>query len=195
MAKKVLNKSHRELLIHHAEKLVRSTQDRAPLDSAYDAAALMVVGLVEKKYPKADMAVLAKYNLGRIDRCIFVSSGFGGYERFQFRYEDDRTPRVPDRYCNDRTPHLMDEDQAALFEAWETAEKQYTAAVNQRINDFRALINVARTFEDVEEVWPAAGALRERICGTNTAVATINDEVIARIKSDAANIVEEGGGA
>jgi len=193
MAKKVLNKTHREALINYAQKLVVDTQDSASLDICYDAAANMVSALVEKKYPKADMDVLKKYELGRSDTCIFVSSGYGGFERFKFRNDDKRIPYVANRYCNERTPHLMDENQVAIFVAWQDAENQYKASVQQRIRDFSALIEVSRTFEDVEQVWPSAGALREKICGINTSIAAINDGVIARIKEDAANSIEIGG--
>lgn len=186
MAKKVLNKSHREVLERHASQLVNQTEDRTALDAAYEAAAAMVAGLVEKRYPKADMDVLKKYDLGRTDSCIYVSPGYGGYERFDFNVTDTRIPRVPERWCNTRQPHLMDEAEAAIFDAWKSARDAYRRSVDKRMSDFKALISVSRTFEDVEEVWPAAGALREKICGKNTAIATINDEVIARLKADAA---------
>lgn len=46
------------------------------------------------------------------------------------------------------------------------------------------LKRLARTFEDVLEVWSEAEELRTSICGTTTALATINNDVIVRIKKD-----------
>ena len=191
MAKKVLNNRHRESLQFLAAKLVKQSQDRAALDAAYEAAAEVVASIVEAKFPKADMEVLKRYNVGRVDRCIYVSPGYGGMQQFHFRDDDNRAPHVPDRWCNNRTPHLLTDEQAAIIDAWVTAEREYKASVDKRKGDFFALISVSRTFEDLVEVWPAAAQLREKICGANTALTTINDDVIARLKADpAASMME-----
>jgi hypothetical protein len=53
------------------------------------------------------------------------------------------------------------------------------------------LIDVSRTFEDLVEIWPAAGRLRESICGTNSSLVSINEDTIARLRNDPAAMVEE----
>lgn len=188
MAKKVLNKGHREALESLAHKLVIETQDRAALDAAYEACANMVKGLVEAKFPPADMAVLKKYDQAYPDGCIYISAGWGGYERFNFRDGDERVPMRPgDRYgCNSRNPYLLNDEQTALYDAFKFADREHSDAIKTRYADYRALIQSARTFEELVEVWPAAEQLRERICGQSRAIAVMSEEVVARIKADPA---------
>lgn len=186
MAAKVLNKGHRETLQILARKLVNSTQDTTALDAAYEEVANMVAALVEVKYPKSDMAILRKYDVGREDRCIYVSPGYGNIQQFSFRHKDSRVPYVPSRYCNHRTPHLMNEEQAASFDRYEALREEYKAAINRRVTNFDALIEASRTFDEVAAVWPAAEQLRERICGQSRAVSIMSEDTLARIKGDPA---------
>lgn len=186
MAAKVLNKSHRETLQVLARELVRSTQDTTALDAAYEEVANIVAAVVEAKYPKADMAVLRKYDVGREDTCIYVSPGYGNIQQFYFRQGDSRVPYVPSRYCNHRTPHLMNEEQAATFDRYEALREEQKAAINRRVADFDALIAASRTFDEVAAVWPAAEQLRERICGQSRAVSIMSEDTLARLKADPA---------
>ena len=191
MAKKVLNKTHRETLENLANRLVHETADKSAVDAAYNACADMVSKLVKAKYPEADMAVLQKYDVGRKDSCIYLSAGYGGMERFSFRSSDERIPHVPDRYCNNRTPYLLTDEQVALYDAFKKADVEFQQAIRSRLADYRALIANARTFEELVEIWPAADQLREKICGTSRAVSVMSDDVLARIKADAANSVAQ----
>lgn len=191
MAKKTLNKTNREALVALARRLVNETENTDAVDATYHIAADIVASLVEQKYPKSDMEILRKYKVGLLDTCVYISAGYGGMDQFRFRLNDERIPYTPDGYCNRHTPYLMNEDQAKAVEDYSKALKEYDASVKTRVNDFEALIYISRTFEDLVEIWPSAGRLRERICGTNTSIAAINDDVIKRIKSDAANSMNE----
>lgn len=188
MAKKILNKAHREALLNLANKLVHETQDKAALDAAYDACADMVSKLVQAKFPPADMEVLKRYEQAYPDACVYISAGWGGYERFNFRDGDERIPMRPgDRYgCNSRNPYLLTDEQTAIYDAFKLADKEHGIAIKTRYADYRALIESARTFEELVEVWPAAEQLRERICGQSRAIAVMSEEVVARIKADPA---------
>ena len=186
MAAKVLNVGHRNTLKAFAWRLVKQTQDTSQVDAAYDLAASLVAAVLEGKYPKKDMDVLKKYNLGRQDSCVFLSPGYGQVIRFNFRDQDTRVPHQPDRYCNGRTPHLLNDEQAQIVKTYEALKDQWERDVTARSRDFDALISVARTFEGLVEVWPAANQLREHICGKSSSVAAISAETISRIKLDPA---------
>lgn len=191
MAKKVLNKTHRDALERLANQLVHATADKTKVDAAYTACASMVSRIVKTKYPEADMKVLEKYGAGRKDACIFLSAGYGGYERFSFRDNDERIPYVPDRYCNNRRPHLLNDDQVEVYEAFKKADAEFRADTARRFKDYCTLITNARTFEELVEIWPAADQLREKICGTSRVVSVMSDDVLARIKADAANSIAQ----
>jgi hypothetical protein len=54
------------------------------------------------------------------------------------------------------------------------------------MSDFKSLIWGTPSFNALAEVWPAVEAMRERIVGSNTALAVLSAEVVDRIKADPA---------
>ncbi len=192
MASKRLNVGHRDALKTLANKLIAQTTDTSALDKAYAAAAKVVSDRMKKLYPPADMAVLQKYGQARADDCVYVSTGGSNYERFEFRAGDELVPVRPGRRndCNSRTPILLSEAEEKAFKAFKDAATEVEKVRTQRRNDFSTLINSALTFEELVAVWPAADQLRERILGTSRAMTVMSEEVVARIRADAALAVE-----
>lgn len=187
MAKKILNKHDRQNLLTFASRKVDETHDTVARDAAYSACADMVSKLMTDKFPPADMAILDKYGVAEMDRCIFLSAGYGGYDRFTFNPSDPRIPVRPRTHCNRGTPFLLNDEQSAIYEAYKTADKAAADERTKRHSDFKVLIETARTFDELAAIWPAVESLRERICGESRAVSLMNEDVIARIKSDPAS--------
>lgn len=48
--------------------------------------------------------------------------------------------------------------------------------------DMAALIDSCTTFEDVVELWPGAEEIRHKVCKTTTALSTLSQETVARIR-------------
>lgn len=192
MAAKKLNVGHRDALKSLANKLIAQTLDTSALDKAYAACAKAISAHMKKRYPPADMAVLEKYGVARADDCIYVSTGGSNYERFEFRKGDDLIPVRPGgRYdCNSRTPILLSDSEEKAFEAFKSAKRALDTEREQRRKDFYTLIDSARTYEELVAIWPAADQLRERILSTSRAICVMSDEVVARIRADAAFNVE-----
>ena len=186
MASKVLNKGDREMLQVFAQRRVKATGDHAALDAAYDACATMVRSHVDGRYPPKDMAVLKKYDVARIDRCIYVT-GDVPHSKFEFRPDDERAPSRPTTYdCNNRRPYLLTPEQSVMFGDFLREKEAFDKTEKQRLQDFYALIACSRTFEILEAAWPAVGELREAICGRVTSLTLMSDEVRARITADPA---------
>jgi hypothetical protein len=188
MASKRLNVGHRDALKGLADKLIAQTTDTSALDAAYTVVAKTVNKLMEKRYPAEDMAVLKRYGQAQADSCIYVSTGGSDYDRFSFRADDPLIPIRPGsrNTCNNRTPLYLEGKDGEAWAAYRAAKKADEDGRQQRRNDFHTLINHALTFEELLALWPAADALRERILGTSRAISVMSEDVVARIRADAA---------
>lgn len=187
MAVKKLNQDNRAWLYNKARERILETQDKKLLDSTYKAAANVVASLVVKKFPQADMAVLERYKVARHDRCVYISTGGGDYQRFEFRENDKNIPLSPGEGCNRRTPYLLDDKQALILKAYFGAQKDHDKAIEVRTHDFRNMIYTVKTFEALATLWPGAEAYRDVICGPREqALSVMSSEVLARITADPA---------
>lgn len=189
---KRLSNTDRDTLYSFAKKQVAATEDSAALDAAYDAAAQVIHDLMIEKYPPKDMKVLERYGAAEADACIYVTRAQYDFDRFCFRDGDKRIPVRPrERGCNRGSPFILEGDHRQVYDAFKDAEKAQKDAMQKRLSDYRALIYGARNFNEVASVWPAAEALREAIVGTGTALQVLSDDVVARLRNDAAHVLAE----
>lgn len=183
---KRLSQANRDQLICFARNQVAATHDSTDFDAAYSAAADAVAKACEVAYPVRDMRVLKKYEMASADRCIYVSSGgYGDFDQFEFRNDDKRIPLRPKRYRRSQ-PIMLEGEDAKAFAAYQKAKESDDKVRQERVNDFKALIQNATTFNGLAEIWPAIEALREEIVGSAFAVSVMSDDVLARIKKDPA---------
>lgn len=182
---KRLSQGDRNDLYNLAKRKVVETQDTTELDAAYDVAAGTIQKLMLQLYPAKDMEVLARYKAATVDRCIYYSTGGMDYQQFDFRVDDARAPLRPrERGCNSRTPFMVEGADEAAMKAYFAAKKSHKEKIEARNSDFAALINGAKSFNEVAGVWPGAEALRSTIVGHETALAVLSSEVIDRIRAD-----------
>lgn len=185
MKNKRLSNGDRNTLTAFAKQQIEATEDKSAYEAAYERAATAIHEVVVAMHPQKDMQILAKYDCASPDPCIYVSTGGYNYERFEYVSGDKRIAQRPLRNCRTQTIVLEGEAEEA-FDAWRAAKKALEDGRKQRLNDFRALILNSRSFNQVAETWPAAERLRETIVGAGTALVTLSDEVVDRLKSDAA---------
>jgi len=176
-----LNKSHRMALRGHARDSISLPEQEAECAAAYEAAAALVKSCVEAKFPPKDMKMLKKYNVARHDECI-RGACLDTARVVMFRFTE-KAPMVPDDYCSSRSI-AFDAETLAAVDAHEKSADALKAAKRSKLDDYVALIEASRTFEDVVEIWPGAEALREQITSRSTALVSLTPEVIARIKAD-----------
>ncbi len=178
-----LNNSTRQFLFARAAEMLPPTDEDAAENDAYAAAAEHVTACVEAVLPPKDMRVLTKYQVAAPDQCI-RGCDLDSSRVVQFRYRTEiEAPLAPTRYCATRSIPLS-ADAVAAIDAYEKASSAAAAVRETRLRDYRSLIYAARTFEDVVEVWPAAEAHRDRVCGARTQIVALTDDVIERIKAD-----------
>jgi hypothetical protein len=185
MATTKLLQSHRDFLHSLAKEQVKCPAEEMADKAAYAKAAPMVRKIVETKYPPKDMKLLRKYQVASGDKCVRLQLTAGGVEEFCFRDTDKAEwPLRPSGYGCISHIYAADEKASEAVGAHLLAVGAFKKAMAAKLADYGALINHSTTLEQVEAVWPAAAALRPRL---NRAVPVIlSDEVIARIKADAA---------
>lgn len=182
MAKTRLNVGHRDALRHFASTNINCDAEQKARDKAYAKAAKAVRAAVEKRFPVRDMAILEKYSVASPDKCIKGGNPAGAFVRFSFDHKDDG-PLCPSRSCGTRSIPF---DQAtcdaidSLQKANDVLEKARTA----KYAAYKSLVASAVTFEEVLEIWPAAEALRERICARSTALVALSDDIRQFIQTD-----------
>ncbi len=178
-----MNDSHRQFLRDLMRETVKCPAEDKAFDAAYKVAAPLVRKIVEAKYPPKDMKVLALYKSAEHDSCIKLQLTAGGIEQFTFS-TDKEAPLRPSVYDCKRRIYAADEAASTAVSAWVLAKNAYDKAFNQKREDYGALINHTLNLEQIEAVWPAAAKLRERLGRSLPMV--LSDDVIARIKADAA---------
>lgn len=174
-----------DALRERLNKLVETTVTFPDLDSAIDQlyrdAAPLVWKAVEAKYPQKDMKICAKYEAASVDDCIDLQLTAGGVNRFHFR--KGTGPLVVKKTYHNQV-YLADEDTTNAVLAWLDAVDKRNENVKAVQNDYRALIKSARTLEEIIEIWPQAEEVSQY--ARSQALTVLSEDVIARIKADAA---------
>jgi hypothetical protein len=170
-----LNTHARHCLMDLARSLIRCPDTDKREAEAFDIAAVLVRNEVENVFPPKDMKILEKYGQAGIDDCIRITGQ--GINMTLFRFKDGTGPLS----ISCKTFLVSDETAAAVIR-WENALKDHQEAIKAKVEDYRALVNSSRYFEDVTDIWPEAESVRDEI-GTN-ALTVISPDLIKRIKAD-----------
>lgn len=196
MAKTRLNKTHRELLKNLANSKIVSPETQERIDIAFTAYQVMGEELQAKQFPASDMAILKKYECAKPQTQIGVlfhdktKDGKTAHESVtisEVLHVDNDTWRTP---ASHKIQQPYDGKFHKLCKALKEAKSNHEEVLRNKKNDYFALIDNARTFEDVAEVWEEANELQSTIC-TSTALSVISKDVIVRIKKDTASRKEE----
>lgn len=112
-------------------------------------------------------------------------------ESLEQLYERSGAPKVPGNYKD--PPLGLTAEEMRLFNDWADAHEERQLRRDQRLDelkriyeDYDALIDHCRTFEQLVELWPEAEACRPDIIGTGTALTTVSAESITRIQANVA---------
>ena len=177
MAKRRMLQWMRDRLENHAEKVVIPAVERKALDAAYKRAAPLVVAVVAKKYPPADMKVLQKYNAGAQHDTTKLQFPNGVVTQFEF--DKDAGPYTARASYDDRI-FLADAATAAAVEKWEAARDAYKIERKRRMDAYKALIAGAATIEDIIAVWPEVSG----VLPAGSPPIPLGPEQIALVKAD-----------
>lgn len=178
MAKRRLMQWMRDSLKGHANTVVVPPKERKALDAAYRKAEPLVLAMVAKRFPPAEMKVLAKYGCTAALTKVRVQLPNGAV--LQFEFDGERAPKTPDTYSYRNTMFVADATTGAAIERWEAAVKAYEEERQKRLAAYKALIDGASYIEDVIDVWPeAAGVLP-----AGSPPIPLGPEQIALVKAD-----------
>ncbi len=181
---KRLSDGNRSSLYRLAARKIEETTDTTELDETYAAAKAIAHKAAATTYPPKDMQVLKRYGATLEDECIYLAGPSAQYLELYLRCGDGII-RPYSRGCNRQAPFAVSDEDAAAITLYNDTKKLFDAALKTRRDDFYALINTAKSFNELSAIWPAAEELRQQIVGGNSLVA-MNDEVMERIKSDPA---------
>lgn len=177
MAKRPLRAWMRDKLMNHAQEVVQPATEKKAVDTAYRAAAPLVMAIVEKKYPPRDMKLLTKYGVSARHNSAKIQSPGGQVVEMGFVGEDVVT--VPNG-CGYRQIYLGDDRTVAAIEKYTDAVRSFKAEYEKRVGAFRTLLFGSAYVEDVIEVWPEAA----KVIPANEMTAQLAPEQIAIIKAD-----------
>lgn len=177
MAKRKLLQWMRERLSSHAEKVVLPVKEKKALDAAYAKAAPLVLAVVAKRFPVADMKVLLRYESGGKSQKAKLQFPNGVVTEFTFA--DDQGPVTPNNNSYGRI-YLTDAPTAAAVDRWEVARGEYNEERKKRLAAYGALIAGAGYVEDITDVWPEV----KGILPAGSPPILLGPEQIALVKSD-----------
>lgn len=193
MAQIRLNNRIRDELYTYACTLVKFPEQQAIADAAYEKAEAAVrAELVKLEPPVEDIVVLEKYKLlERWDR-VYICGENGMQRHFHFKDDCQDAPYVmpnEDRYQYNRPAILVSNETMAAVEDYHHENEKVHELPKQLRNDYRHLIDSARTFEELEEFWPEVSVMRgnyeQRVA--KNAVSCLSAEALQRLKDNIAS--------
>lgn len=186
MQKTRLNAAHRNLLREFARTNVTAPKEQRANDRAYARAAEHALAIVTKKYPPADMELLAKYKVAVPATKITGAGPDGRFVAFVF---GEGAPLLPMNYRSHQS-FVFGKTAVAAIEAAQKAKDALDWAVAAKLDRYFALITAARTLEDVIAAWPAAEQCREQITRRNRALVAVSEEDIRFLRRDNAGAAQ-----
>ena len=188
-----LNKTHRQNLENLVDTLVTSPETQKKIDETYTVARVEVISAIQKKYPKKDMDIFRKYNVGsytslvafRIDE-QYQTKNRSGLISFPLKETDVfYTP------CHQyRTPIVLASLKLSkLLVDYETALGVHKTSVEEKRKPYYTLIHASTTFNQVLDVWPEA---KQAYPTVNAGLpSTLTADVIEYIKQDSAKRMQQ----
>lgn len=178
MAKRRLLEWMREKLNSHASKIVLPVREKKALDTAYAKAAPLVAAIVQKKFPPAEMKMLAKWKAAA--QCKSPKLQLPNGVVLEFKFADDEGPLRPDQYDYRGQIYLANSETAVAVERWRTAVESYDNERKARLVAYEALIRGASYVEDIVEIWPEV----KGILPAGSPPIPLGPEQIALVKAD-----------
>lgn len=188
MAKTRLLVKHREILKNFVLPRVSVPDADRLVREALEAANAAIVPLVDRQFPIADMRVLERYKLARVMNHVHVRWGdsYNNYQKsplltarllpvdyHQMNMGDLRLP----------TNHAV----YGLIDRWRDVLGARDVAHARKFRMYVDLIEAARNFEDLLEVWPEADLARPLLnLPAVNAIARVTPETVAFIRADCA---------
>jgi len=185
---KRLNKDDRRWLRNFANNQIQTPKETEAEEEAYQALVPEVMKAVLKRYPRADMDVLAKYDQTTLTGQFYMNSWSSEF-MFELRPADfdELKPRIPSGYGSYRVIQA-DEPLMKLFNTWLLASRAKKKAFDTKQRQYHTVIDTCSTYNELAAIWPALEKHRERFVPAATVAPTaltiLGAETINFIQND-----------
>jgi hypothetical protein len=186
-----LTKDMRETLHRYMAEEFRKRLDRSEIDRTLAALVERTNAILRAKYPEADMPVLRKYEMVRVDYCLRFTAPDTGrvfgvdYSHPTILPTEAKLADIPCRSgCYNRDVYPCDAEFEALADTWEKQIDARRTVIGNKEREYRGFVLACRYLEEVEAVVPLTEEIRKEIGAQGRCLTVINPDVLSRIKSD-----------
>jgi hypothetical protein len=186
MTKIRLNNTHRDVLSSYGQERIESLIDRKEEKELY---AILLDGAneaIRAKYPEEHMVILRLYDCARKDQCLQFQFPSGKVDGFYFKAEDNLQD-LPSRggcYSSGNVAYPVHAAFETAYDQYHVVKKANDQGRDARVRSFNALVNAARTLEDVLEAIDLPQELQERLGKKSQALVALNDDTLKALKRD-----------
>ena len=186
MTKKIpLSNTRRDLIREFGGNHIKAGIDRSKEQKQLAIMIKEANTAIRKKYPESDMAVLRKYKLERIDRCLKFQLPSGRVDGYNF-LSDAEIADMPYRAgC-----HYSSNDVFPVAEAFEKAfdlhakhKLEADKLQQEKYAQFTSFLNACKTVDDVLEVIPLPEDIRKRLGADSTALVAVTAETVKSLRA------------
>lgn len=185
MTKKTkIMKAHRDIIETYGEKTIRASIDRAGETDLLETLIDGANAAIRVKYPEADMVVLRKYKLERIDYCLRFQFPSGRVDGFSFHMRGNDIADMPScRGCFSSEVFPVSEAFEQAYDEHTKVKKENDKLEAEKLSQFRSFLVACRYIEDVEEVIEFPTDIRERLGHRSTALVAVTAETVVSLKA------------
>lgn len=187
MPKTRLNKEKREILLTHAIEQMKPTEQIEAVDKAYLAMHKELIKQHNRLFPENELKVFRKHGLLKKRSYIKMYITYEGRSSSHQTIElqgDDTLEMPMDGYASIPLGEFKNTTKLVKLVSQLTKKESKLGSINRQIHtDMSTLINTAKYYEDVVEVWDGAKDKESCMITQNMAVSALSDESMERIKS------------
>jgi len=179
-----LNKTHRDILLEYGQQKIASLIDRSREKELFELVLAKGNEAIRKKYPEADMVVLRRYNQNRFDSCLRFQFPSGRVDCFSVPYEQRETMLADIPSGQGCMAYPVDADCEAALDEHTLVRKSNDDEQRTKNASFLALVNAAKTLEDVLEVIDLPADVQSRLGKQSTAMVALSPDTLTQLKDD-----------
>ena len=185
MKKTRLNRHQRQLLRDYGNRKIAEQIDRTREIELYNIMLSKANEAIRAKYPETDMAIIRKYNLERVDRCLRFQFPNGRVDGFSFACEQPVFDLPHNRGCHYGSDvFVVDADFEAAFDEHAKVHVANITAKSDQQADFAVVIDTAVYVDDVLEIIPVPDDIRRQLLKGSTALIALSPELVDRVKAN-----------
>jgi hypothetical protein len=186
MAKKIaLSNTRRDVIREYGLKHIKTSIDRSKEQKQLAIMLKEANAAIRSKYPEAEMAVLRKYDLARVDRCLKFQMPSGRVDGFTFNADCEVADIPYNRHCSyyNSTVFPVSEAFEKAFDAHAKHKAEADKLQQEKIDQFTSFLIACKTVEDFIDVIPLPEDIRKRLGADSTALVAVTPETVKSLKA------------